>query len=152
MDNIKGMEHLEALYPLEMRFYMSKEKCVYVENCGACHLGQKTYEDELIEKKKVVEKYVGKYCKVNDVAGMYYPYHYRNKVHAVFGRNKDEVIAGTYAERTHTIVPIKDCQIEDAQASAKSESRRAASSPSSPALKIDGSTSRIGRAKKEKKG
>ena len=118
MDNIKGMENLEALYPLEMRFYMSKEKCVYVEKCGACHLGQGTYEDELIEKKKVVEKYVGKYCKVNDVAGMYYPYHYRNKVHAVFGRSKDEVIAGTYAERTHTIVPIKDCQIEDAQASA----------------------------------
>jgi len=52
------------------------------------------------------------------VAGMYYPYHYRNKVHAVFGRHKDEVIAGTYAAGTHTIIPIKDCLIEDAQASA----------------------------------
>lgn len=97
---------------------MKQEKCPYVEKCGACHMGQTTYEEELQEKKKIVEKYVGKYCKVNDVAGMYYPYHYRNKVHAVFGRVKEEVIAGTYAAGTHTIIPIQDCLIEDAQASA----------------------------------
>lgn len=97
---------------------MIKEKCPYVDKCGACHMGQTSYEEELIEKKKLVEKHIGKYCRVNDVAGMYYPFHYRNKVHAVFGRNKDEVIAGTYAEGTHTIVPIQDCLIEDAQASA----------------------------------
>lgn len=97
---------------------MIKEKCPYVEKCGACHMGKTSYEEELIEKKKLVEKHIGKFCKVNDVAGMYYPFHYRNKVHAVFGRNKDEVIAGTYAEGTHTIIPIKDCLIEDAQASA----------------------------------
>ena len=95
-----------------------KDKCPYVVKCGACHIGQKSYEEELADKKKLVEKYIGKYCKVNDVAGMYYPYHYRNKVHAVFGRVKDEVVAGTYAEGTHTIIPINDCLIEDAQASA----------------------------------
>ena len=94
------------------------ENCKYVEKCGACHLGSKSYEEELVDKKKFVEKNIGKFCKVNDVYGMYYPYHYRNKVHAVFGRIKDEVVAGTYAEGTHTIIPIKDCAIEDAQASA----------------------------------
>ena len=97
---------------------MNKEICEYADKCGACHLGQSTYEEELAQKKALVKKYVGKYCKVNDVAGMYYPYHYRNKVHAVFGRNKEEVIAGTYSEGTHTIVPIKNCMIEDSQASA----------------------------------
>ena len=95
------------------------EKCPYVKKCGACQIGEKSYEDELAEKKQRVVDNIGKYCSViNDVAGMYYPYHYRNKVHAVFGRRKDEIIAGTYAEGTHTIVPIKDCRIEDAQASA----------------------------------
>lgn len=95
------------------------EKCPYVQKCGACHVGQTTYEDELIEKKKFVEKNIGKYCKnIHDVSGMYYPYHYRNKVHAVFGKTKDNVIAGTYAAGTHNIIPIKDCLIEDAQASA----------------------------------
>lgn len=97
---------------------MIKETCPYAEKCGACHMGKMSYEEELIEKKKLVESYIGKYCKVNDVAGMYYPFHYRNKVHAVFGRLKDEVIAGTYAAGTHNIVPIQDCLIEDAQASA----------------------------------
>lgn len=97
---------------------MIKEKCPFVDKCGACHMGQTSYEEELVEKKKFVEKCIGKYCKVNDVAGMYYPFHYRNKVHAVFGRHKDEVISGTYASGTHTIVPIQDCLIEDAQASA----------------------------------
>ena len=98
---------------------MIQEKCPYVEKCGACHMGQTTYEEELAAKKELVESHIGKYCRnIHDVAGMYYPFHYRNKVHAVFGRLKDEVIAGTYSEGTHTIVPIDNCLIEDAQASA----------------------------------
>ena len=98
---------------------MIQEKCPYVEKCGACHMGQTTYEEELTAKKELVENHIGKYCRnIHDVAGMYYPFHYRNKVHAVFGRLKDEVIAGTYSEGTHTIVPIDNCLIEDAQASA----------------------------------
>ena len=98
---------------------MIQEKCPYVEKCGACHMGQTTYEEELTAKKELVESHIGKYCRnIHDVAGMYYPFHYRNKVHAVFGRLKDEVIAGTYSEGTHTIVPIDNCLIEDAQASA----------------------------------
>ena len=51
-----------------------KDKCPYVAKCGACHIGQKSYEEELVDKKKLVEKYIGKYCKVNDVEGMYEPY------------------------------------------------------------------------------
>ena len=96
----------------------TNKSCPYVKKCGACHIGDRTYEEELAEKKKQIEKYVKKYCPVKDMSGMYYPYHYRNKVHAVFGRKKDEVVAGTYEEGTHNIIPIKDCLIEDAQASA----------------------------------
>ncbi len=93
------------------------KSCPYVKKCGACHIGERTYEEELAQKKQQVEAYVKKYCPVADMAGMYYPYHYRNKVHAVFGRIKDEVVAGTYEEGTHRIIPIKSCLIEDAQAS-----------------------------------
>ncbi|MDE6620179.1 MAG: 23S rRNA (uracil(1939)-C(5))-methyltransferase RlmD [Lachnospiraceae bacterium] len=95
------------------------EKCPYVKKCGACHIGEKSYADELAEKKKWVVENIGKYCdRVNQVAGMYYPYHYRNKVHAVFGKRREEVIAGTYAKGTHNIIPVNDCLIEDTQASA----------------------------------
>ena len=63
---------------------MIQEKCPYVEKCGACHMGQTTYEEELAAKKELVESHIGKYCRnIHDVAGMYYPFHYRNKVHAV---------------------------------------------------------------------
>ena len=49
-----------------------QEKCPYVEKCGACHMGQTTYEEELAAKKELVESYIGKYCKnIHDVAGMY---------------------------------------------------------------------------------
>ncbi|MDE7272009.1 MAG: 23S rRNA (uracil(1939)-C(5))-methyltransferase RlmD [Lachnospiraceae bacterium] len=95
------------------------ENCPYVKKCGACHIGEKSYADELAEKRKRVVDNIGKYCnRVNPVAGMYYPYHYRNKVHAVFGKRREEVIAGIYAEGTHNIIPVNDCLIEDAQASA----------------------------------
>ncbi|NDO47908.1 23S rRNA (uracil(1939)-C(5))-methyltransferase RlmD [Lachnospiraceae bacterium MD335] len=91
--------------------------CPYVKKCGACHIGDRTYEEELAQKKRQVETYIKKYCPVIGMAGMYYPYHYRNKVHAVFGRYKEEVVAGTYEEGTHCIIPIKNCLIEDEQAS-----------------------------------
>ena len=98
----------------DVKIYKS---CPYVKKCGACHIGDRTYEEELAQKKQQVETYIKKYCPVTDMVGMYYPYHYRNKVHAVFGRIKDEVVAGAYEEGTHRIIPIKNCLIEDAQAS-----------------------------------
>ena len=42
--------------------------------------------------------------------------YYRNKVHAVLGKNRNgEIISGTYQEGTHNIVNIKECLIEDKQ-------------------------------------
>jgi 23S rRNA (uracil1939-C5)-methyltransferase len=97
---------------------LKDERCPHSSKCGSCNIGEISYQDGLAEKKKWVELNIGEYCKVNDVAGMYYPFHYRNKVHAVFGRIKQEVVAGNYIPGTHDIVPITDCMIEDTQASA----------------------------------
>ena len=47
------------------------------------------------------------------------PFHYRNKVHAVFGHRKDgTVISGIYQQGTHFIVPVDECLIEDKRADA----------------------------------
>ena len=47
------------------------------------------------------------------------PYHYRNKIHAAFGRLRDgRIISGIYQEGTHKIVPVDDCLIEDETADA----------------------------------
>ena len=48
---------------------MIKEKCPYVDKCGACHMGKMSYEEELIEKKKQVEKQKGTILKVIFVRG-----------------------------------------------------------------------------------
>lgn len=115
---LKGIMYRERSRDTLMNITKPNKSCPYVKKCGACHIGDRTYEEELAEKKRQIERAVKKFCPVKDIAGMYYPYHYRNKVHAVFGRIKDEVVAGTYEEGTHRIIPIKDCLIEDAQASA----------------------------------
>ena len=94
------------------------ETCPYVEKCGGCSVGTHEYVSELVDKKEYVKKCIGKYChKINDVAGMYYPYHYRNKVHAVFGKQKGKVVAGMYKEGSHFLVPTADCLIENTTAS-----------------------------------
>ena len=59
------------------------------------------------------------YCPVEKIVGMEDPFHYRNKVHAVFGHKKDgTVISGIYQEGTHFIVPVDECLIEDQRADA----------------------------------
>ena len=50
---------------------------------------------------------------------MEHPYHYRNKVHAVFDIAKGgSVISGVYKAGTHDVVNIDSCQIEDETADA----------------------------------
>ena len=66
--------------------------------------------------KKVV-KLMGKFRRVNDIIGMDNPYHYRNKVQAAFGRDKqNRIISGVYQSSTHKIVPVDNCLIEDEKA------------------------------------
>ena len=45
------------------------------------------------------------------------PFHYRNKVHAVFGEDKKHnIVSGIYEENSHRIVPTDSCLIEDQKA------------------------------------
>ena len=45
------------------------------------------------------------------------PLHYRNKVHAVFDRDKKgNAISGVYEAKSHRVVPVEECMIEDKKA------------------------------------
>ena len=93
--------------------------CPAQKKCGGCQLLEVPYGEQLRQKQKQVEKLLGPYCKVEKILGMEEPFHYRNKVHAVFGHRKDgTVISGTYQEGTHFIVPVDECMIEDPKADA----------------------------------
>ena len=77
------------------------------------------YKQQLEQKQKNVQKLLKSFCKTEKIIGMDNPFHYRNKVHAVFGHKKDgTVISGTYEEGTHFIVPVDECLIEDQKADA----------------------------------
>ena len=93
--------------------------CPVSGKCGGCSLLSVPYEDQLVMKQKQVAKLLRPFCPVDPVIGMEHPLHYRNKVHAVFGKRKDgTIISGTYEEKTHHIVPVDSCLIEDEQADA----------------------------------
>lgn len=64
-----------------------------------------------------MEELLGGVCPVRPIIGMEEPYHYRNKVHAVFGLDrKNNPISGIYKEGTHRIFPVDSCLIEDQKA------------------------------------
>ena len=99
-----------------------KEKgglCPYAKNCGGCDYQGISYEKQLQEKQKLVEKLLKPFGKVEPIVGMDEPLHYRHKVHAVFDCTKrGQVVAGVYKKNTHEVVDIEGCQIEDAEADA----------------------------------
>ncbi len=88
--------------------------CPYRKKCGGCSYMDLSYEEQLESKQKNVEKLLRSFGKVEPIVGMGYPYHYRNKVHAVYGQKKGgEIVCGTYEKNSHHIVDIEECMIED---------------------------------------
>lgn len=93
-----------------------KSLCPVSKPCGGCQLIDMPYEKQLEKKQKAVEELIKKHCTVHKIVGMKDPYHYRNKVHAVFGHQKGEVISGVYRANSHDVVSIETCMIEDKKA------------------------------------
>lgn len=90
-----------------------KSLCPVLKKCGGCQLLNIPYQRQLHNKQKQVEKLLKEFCKVYPIVGMDNPFHYRNKVHAVFGYQKGKAISGIYKEGTHELVPVENCMIED---------------------------------------
>ena len=92
------------------------QTCPYAGSCGGCSLIGQEYAAQLAQKQKRMEKlFPG--VSVEPVIGMNYPYRYRSKVQAAFGRGRDgRIICGTYEEGSHRIVPIDDCLIQNKKA------------------------------------
>ena len=88
--------------------------CPYAKKCGGCQYQGMDYAAQLKKKQKEMNKLLKNFGKPEPIIGMKDPLHYRNKVHAVFGRTgKGEIISGTYEAGTHKIVNIDECMIED---------------------------------------
>ena len=89
-------------------------KCSVSKKCGSCQYKGVPYKEQLAAKQKRMKKLLGKFANVKPIIGMDDPFYYRNKVHAVFDRDKKgNIICGTYEAKTHKVVPIEECMIED---------------------------------------
>ena len=91
----------------------NKKTCAAVGKCGGCTYLHESYEKQLKVKEAYVRKCLTGLCEVRAIRGMEDPYHYRNKVHAVFARAGGKIVTGSYQEGTHRVVPVQDCLLED---------------------------------------
>ena len=90
------------------------KKCSVSKKCGSCQYQGVPYKEQLVAKQKKMSKLLKKFGNVKPIIGMEDPFYYRNKVHAVFDRDrKGNIICGTYEAKTHKVVPVEDCMIED---------------------------------------
>ena len=90
------------------------EKCKVWKKCGGCQFQGVPYTEQIKIKQKNMNKLLKKYGNVKPIIGMENPFYYRNKVHAVFDRDKKgNIICGTYEAGTHRVVPVEKCMIED---------------------------------------
>ena len=92
--------------------------CTTYKRCGGCDLRHIKYEETLKMKQNAVQSLVNKTLKtkieVQNTLGMEKPYNYRNKAQYPVGIDKEEQpVIGVFANRTHEIIPIKECLIQN---------------------------------------
>ncbi len=93
------------------------EGCSHLRDCGGCQVKQQEYPEHIKQKQSQVEVLLKKFCPVENIIGMDNPYHYRNKVHAVFDHDrKGNPISGVYEEGTHRVIPVDSCMIHNKKA------------------------------------
>ena len=91
-----------------------KNGCPQRRACGGCQLQNMSYAEQLLHKQKREVSLLGRFGHVEEIMGMDNPLHYRNKVHAAFGLDRNRrVVSGIYQPGSHAIVPVDECMIED---------------------------------------
>lgn len=103
----------------------SKERieapCVYYSKCGGCQLQHMSYDAQLAMKKEQVvnlfhRKGNFKETTIHNTVGMDNPWRYRNKSQIPVGLTKEkEVKMGFYRQRSHDIIDMNECLIQDIQ-------------------------------------
>ena len=95
--------------------------CSTYKRCGGCNLRHINYSKTLELKKNTVQNLVNKNLKnkleVKSTIGMDNPFNYRNKAQYPVGIDKQgNPVIGVFANRTHDVIEIKECMIQNKQA------------------------------------
>ncbi|MBR4905746.1 MAG: 23S rRNA (uracil(1939)-C(5))-methyltransferase RlmD [Clostridia bacterium] len=97
--------------------------CEAYEKCGGCALMHMDYAEQLKAKSQIVKDCLERLggfseIEVQDTIGMDDPWRYRNKGSFPIGYVDGTAAFGFYAERSHRLIPLFDCPIEDARITA----------------------------------
>ncbi len=114
-----GYAHLEEI--MVSSPYRQEAPCPIARQCGGCQLQNMTYDRQLTFKQNKVRNNIVRLGGFREafvdsimepVMGMDDPWRYRNKAQYPIGVGKDgNPVAGFYAGRTHSIIPVSDCLI-----------------------------------------
>ena len=105
---------MAVLYPSPCR---TEPQCPVYTRCGGCVFSHVTYEEELKIKEKQVSDALArlgglKEMPICSIIGMDRPERYRNKGAFPYGTAENGPAFGFYAPRSHRLVPVDDCLIE----------------------------------------
>ncbi len=96
-----------------------KRWCPLYGKCGGCDWSNTSYSLELEEKENVVRKYTSRFGEVNKIIPSPQLTHFRTKVQAVCGRDRDgKFITGMYRKNSHKLIGVRSCALEDGHATA----------------------------------
>lgn len=97
-------------------------KCEHFKKCGGCKLQHMNYETQLDFKWERVKDCIKKIGGLSEDLVEYpigmeeNPYKYRNKVQLPIGMDKSKPVLGFYAPRSHDIIDIEECLIQEEDA------------------------------------
>ena len=102
------------------KYRIEQIDCETYKRCGGCNLRHVKYDKTLELKKETVQNLVNKNLKteieVKDTIGMENPFNYRNKAQYPVGIDKNGApTIGVFANRTHEVIQIKECMIQNKQ-------------------------------------
>lgn len=106
---------MDIIAPSEKRV---KPECIVSEKCGGCQLQHMDYNGQLEFKRNRVKDCIERIGKLKNVdvhptIGMEKPYRYRNKVQLPVGKNEGKLNIGFYSARSHRIINMNSCEIQD---------------------------------------
>lgn len=113
----KGYGFGRLMEIIEPSPYRMDAPCTIYKECGGCQLQHLSYKGQLIYKEKQVRDVLQRIGKlenvfVHPVLGMAHPWGYRNKSQVPIGEREGGLIGGFYQQRSHQIIDMKTCLIQ----------------------------------------
>ena len=114
----KSFAYGKLLEVIEPSLERCEAKCSIHKRCGGCKLQYSTYKEQLNFKFERVKDCITKIGKLDESIvqfplGMDEPWRYRNKVQLPIGLVNGELKIGFFAPRSHEIIDMESCLIQD---------------------------------------